>query len=98
MRLFGEMAGTGMTDTAALAQARMERRSVLDFSLRDLARLRKIIPASQLAALEAHEQAIRELEKELDQDPGNPTSCGVPAVPESIPISTYIDPYSSRTW
>jgi hypothetical protein len=95
MRLFGEMAGTGMTDTAALTQARMEKRSVLDFSLRDLARLRKLIPASQLAALEAHEQAIRELEKELDQDPGNPTSCGVPAQPESIPISTYIDPYSS---
>ncbi|HEX6245172.1 MAG TPA: DUF1552 domain-containing protein [Polyangiales bacterium] len=93
MRMFGEMAGTG--NSAALMQARLEKKSVLDFSLRDLARLRKLVPASQLAALEAHEQAIRELEKELDQDPGNPTSCGVPAVPETISISTYIDPYSS---
>jgi hypothetical protein len=92
-RLFGDMAGS--TNTAALAQARLEKKSVLDFSLRDLARLRKLVPASQLAALEAHEMAIRELEKELDQDPGNPATCGVPAVPETISISTYIDPYSS---
>lgn len=92
-RLFGEMAGMG--NSAALMQARLEKKSVLDFSIKDLARLRKLVPASQLAALEAHEQAIRELERELDQDPGNPSSCGVPMEPESIPISTYIDPYSS---
>jgi hypothetical protein len=92
-RLFGAMAGSG--NAAALAQARLEQKSVLDFSLKDLARLRKLVPASQLAALEAHEMAIRELEKELDQDPNSPTSCGVPMEPETVSISTYIDPYSS---
>jgi hypothetical protein len=92
-RLFGEIAGSG--NAAALAQARKEKKSVLDFALRDLARLRKLVPASQLAALEAHEQAVRELERELDQDPNDPASCGLTTQPESIPISTYIDPYSS---
>jgi hypothetical protein len=93
-RLFGQMAGAGATNQA-LQQARLERKSVLDFSLKDLARLRAIAPKSQLDNLEAHEQAIRELEKELDQEPGDPASCGVPMQPETIPISTYIDPYSS---
>jgi hypothetical protein len=91
-RLFGEMAGNG--NATALNQARKEKKSVLDFALKDLARLRKLAPASQLTALEAHEQAIRELEKELDQDPNDPAACGVTTQPESIPISTYIDPYS----
>lgn len=92
-RLFGQMAGSGTA--TALRQARLEQKSVLDFSLRDLARLRKLVPASQLAALEAHEMAIRELEMELDQDPGDPASCGVAMPPETVSISTYIDPYSS---
>jgi hypothetical protein len=93
-RLFGQMAGAG-TSNQALQQARAEKKSVLDFSLKDLARLRALAPKSQLANLEAHEQAIRELERELDQDPGDPNACGVPAQPESIPISTYVDPYNS---
>jgi hypothetical protein len=93
-RLFGQMAGAGAS-SQALQQARLEKKSVLDFSLKDLARLRAMAPKSQLDNLEAHEQAIRELEKELDQDPGDPAACGVPSEPESIPISTYIDPYSS---
>lgn len=94
-RLFGAMAGSGADDTA-LRQARLEKKSVLDFSLKDLARLRAIVPRSQLANLEAHEAAIRELERELDQDPGDPNACGVPAQPETISISTYVDPYSSN--
>ncbi len=93
-RLFGQMAGAG-TSNQALAQARAEKKSVLDFSLRDLARLRTLAPKSQRENLDAHEAAIRELEKELDQDPGDPNACGVPTQPETVSISTYIDPYNS---
>lgn len=93
-RLFGQMAGAGAS-AQALQQARLEKKSVLDFSLKDLARLKALAPKSQADNLEAHEQAIRELEKELDQEPNDPSTCGVPMQPETIPISTYIDPYSS---
>jgi Protein of unknown function (DUF1552) len=91
-RLFGSMTTT--TDEA-LARARAEKKSVLDFQLRDLARLRKLAPASQRAALDAHESAIRDLERELDADPSNPASCGVPELPPLISTSTFVDPYSS---
>jgi hypothetical protein len=94
MRMFGQMAGPNAT-TAALDQARKEKKSVLDFALRDLTRLRAIAPSSARMNLEAHEQAIRDLERELDGGGSDPVSCGVPSVPETVSVSTYVDPYSS---
>jgi hypothetical protein len=85
-RLFGSMVGGSVE---ALRQARLEKKSVLDFTRRDLARLRKLAPASQLGALDAHEAAIRELERELDVDPTDPVTCGVSSVPEEIHIIAY---------
>jgi Protein of unknown function (DUF1552) len=93
MRLFGQMSDAPI---ATLQRARDEKRSVLDFSLRDLARLRALAPGSARVTLDAHEQAIRDLERELDADPSDPVGCGVATAPELVSVSTYVDPYSSN--
>ncbi len=54
------------------------RRSVLDFVSSDLARVREQVPAERRADLDAHEDAIRELEMELD---GLLPSCEPPVIP-----------------
>jgi hypothetical protein len=92
-RLFGGMAAG--SSAAVLAQARREKKSVLDFSLRDLARLRTLAPASQRASLDALESAIRELEREFDAEVKDPVSCGAGDEPAVISTSTYVDPYDS---
>jgi len=95
-RVFGTLmpGGTGGGNLDALAVARREKKSVLDFALKDLARLRTLAPASQRERLDAHEAAIRELEMGLDAAPSDPSSCGVGAAPPQIQISTRTDPYS----
>ncbi len=89
-RLFGGMAAGASED--ALRRARAEKKSVLDFSLRDLRRLRSLAPASQLASMDAHEAAIRELERELDGAVTGPEACGVAAVPGLISTGDFVDP------
>lgn len=92
-RLFGTLMPGN--DAEALARARAKQQSVLDFAGRDLTRLRSVAPASSREMLDAHEAAIRELERELDADRSDPETCGVPTAPEQIPISNKLDPYSS---
>jgi hypothetical protein len=83
-RLFGNLLPGGMTEenAAALARARAKNKSVLDFIGADLARLDALAPASEKAKLEAHAEAIRQLEKTLDgtvsncdpgEEPADPT-------------------------
>jgi hypothetical protein len=80
-RVFGTMMPGGPTN--ALTMARAQKKSVLDFSLRELTRLRTLAPASQKAVLDAHEQAIRDLEKELDGQL-DPVACGIAMPPPDI--------------
>lgn len=68
-RLFGELMPGGTVtpgNTDALAKARANRRSVLDFVRWDLTRVRAQYPASFRPDLDAHEGAIREVERTLD--------------------------------
>jgi hypothetical protein len=67
-RVFGSIVPGGPTpaNQAALAQARAMRKSVLDFALKDLARLELLVPASEKNRLEAHATMIRDLEMQLD--------------------------------
>jgi hypothetical protein len=81
-RVFGTMMPGG-TDDAALARARAAKKSVLDFSMRELDRLRTLAPASQTMMIEAHAQAIRDLEKEIDAQPSSMT-CGLTTAPPNI--------------
>ncbi|CAN93474.1 MULTISPECIES: DUF1552 domain-containing protein [Sorangium] len=96
-RVFGTLMPGGPTDENldALNRARLQKKSVLDFALKDLQRLQSLAPSSQREALEGHAAAIREVEKEFDADPRDPASCGVPQEPETIEVSGHIDPYGS---
>jgi len=73
-RLFGGIVPGA--DADALARAKAKNQSVLDFIDADLARLEALAPASERPKLEAHADAIRDLEQSLDGltgcDPGTP--------------------------
>ncbi len=65
--IFGSMMPGGATtgNTAQLLRAVKERRSVLDYSLRELARLKTLAPASESAKIDLHTEAIRKIENQL---------------------------------
>lgn len=90
-RIFGTLA-PGSND---LLRARADKKSVLDFALKDLARMRGVAPSSQWEKLDAYENAVRELESELSNDPSDPVFCGMPNQPENIRVSTSTNPYNS---
>jgi len=80
-RVFGTMTPGG--PSTDVLRARAQKKSVLDFSLRELTRLRSLAPASQKALMDAHESAIRDLEKELDSQI-DPTMCGITMAPPNV--------------
>jgi hypothetical protein len=90
--VFGTLLPGGANDPAALLRARRQRKSVLDFMQRDLARLQQLAPASQREQLDQHAAAIREMELEFDA--AIPASCAMPAAPEMLSVSTQLDSYS----
>lgn len=96
-RLFGTLVPGGSTseNLEALARARAAKKSVLDFALRDLSRMRTVAPSAQRPKLDAYEAAVRELELELDSDPSDPVYCGVPTAPELVEVSQRVDAYGS---
>jgi hypothetical protein len=66
-RVFGNfMPNTSTQTDAELAKARAAKKSVLDFALKDLARLKTLVGASEKPRLEAHEALIRDMETRLD--------------------------------
>ncbi len=91
-RLFGTLMNGGEDE---LARARADEKSVLDFALSDLSRMRTVAPSSQWEKLDAYEAAVRELEMELDVDPSDPAFCGLAGEPEIIEVSTRTNPYES---
>jgi hypothetical protein len=85
-RVFGKMIPGG--DDEALVKARAAKKSALDFSLRELAKLRTLAPASQRPLLDAHEAAIRALELQLDSQG---MGCSAPTAPAASLSSTPDD-------
>lgn len=82
-RIFGS--AVPGASTADLTQLRAERKSVLDFMLGDLARLRTLVPAGETVKLDAHAEAIRKLEISLDQGAVVlPNGCLAPAAPATF--------------
>ena len=77
----------------ALAQARAKKKSVLDFLQSDLTRMSDRGPASQKPKLDAHADAIRQLERQLDYHSTSVAAFRRQLHPSSRPTST---PNTSR--
>lgn len=84
-RLFGGIV-PGM-DADALAAAKAKNASMLDFVDSDLARLKALAPASERAKLDAHADAIRDLEQSLE----GLTGCEPGTAPSDPPDSDYFE-------
>jgi hypothetical protein len=87
-RILGSMLPDGGTPEA-VARIRARRASVLDLIRGDLGRLRALVPAAERSKLDAHGEAIRELEHTFDQAITVPTGrCMAPAAPKAYPDTT----------
>ena len=84
--LFGGFApGAAVTDRDALRLLKL-RKSVLDYSLRELDRLKTLGPASERDKIDGHAAAVRKLEAQLsDQIAGNGATgaCARPPMPDA---------------
>jgi len=88
-RVFGDTVLPGDDEEAkakALARLRTRRESVLSFVKGDLGHVRSQFPESFRADLDAHEDAIRELEKKL-QDPTLGAGCEPPVLAAGLPVN-----------
>jgi hypothetical protein len=97
-RLFGGALPDGTTP-AGIARLLAQKLSVLDFMRGDLARLQRMIPASEKNRLDAHAAAIQDLERQLRASLRfDPTGvCTVPAMPPTFtPMTSPFFP--STTW
>lgn len=74
------------TDDGKVAQALLEKKSVLDFLSRDLQRLGKRVNSEDKARLDAHLEQIRELERRLE---GGPVSCEPFAMPAPLDLGLH---------
>jgi hypothetical protein len=80
----GFVPGATITDRDALRLLRL-RKSVLDYSLRELDRLKTLGPASERDKIDGHAAAVRKLEAELSDQIGGggaARACDAPAMPE----------------
>lgn len=77
--------GSTPENQAAAKLALIQRKSVLDFSLRELHRLKTLAPASEYQKIDIHAEACRKVEMQVsDLLNGNivtPSGCKVPAAP-----------------
>ena len=83
--LFGGFApGAAITDRDALRLLKL-RKSVLDYSLRELDRLKTLGPASEREKIDGHAAAVRKLEAQLsDQIAGGGIgACALPPMPDA---------------
>lgn len=61
----GGAGGASGTTSADLVRGLKQNKSVLDYSLRELARLRELAPASERAKIDFHSDAVRKIETRL---------------------------------
>lgn len=81
----GFMPGGVMGDPEALKILKLKK-SVLDYSLRELERLKLLGPASERDKVEAHAAAVRKMEAQLSSqimNGGSTGSCMAPPIPDS---------------
>jgi hypothetical protein len=81
----GFMPGPAPSGVEALKLLRL-RKSVLDYSLRELDRLKALGPASEREKIEGHAAAVRKLEAQLSEQiggRGTTDDCSLPPLPEA---------------
>lgn len=81
----GFVPGGGMTDPEALRLLQLDK-SVLDYSLRELERLKTLGPASQHDMIDAHAEAVRKLEAQIRtqiENGGSVGECTLPPQPDN---------------
>jgi hypothetical protein len=89
MKLFtGFMPGGGTPENMAAAKlALQQRKSVLDFCLRELDQIKTLAPAAEAQKIEVHAQVCRKIEMQVSEMlNGNmvtPSGCVVPAMPDA---------------
>jgi hypothetical protein len=82
-QLFGGFSATTV-DAQRMRGLLLARKSVLDHSLRELARLRTLAPASESPRIDQHADIIRKLETDLaKQMTRQSATCAVPAPPDA---------------
>jgi len=89
LRLFSKFmpGGSSSSNQAALARAIVNRKSVLDFALRELDRVKRLAPSAERVKIDIHAEAIRKLELSLtplDELPNN--LCRVPPAPDAAVV------------
>jgi hypothetical protein len=88
MQLFSGFMPGGDTEAnmEQVANALVLRKSVLDFSMNELNRIKSIAPQSEVSKLELHAEAIRKIEDQLSSQIENGTisaGCELPPVPDN---------------
>ena len=81
----GYVPGGAITDRAALRSLKL-RKSVLDHSLRELARLKALGPASEREKIDGHAAVVRKLEAQLSEQiagGGASAACSLPPLPDA---------------
>jgi hypothetical protein len=94
--------GASEGNQEAAIDALRRKKSVLDFSMRELDELKRIIPSAEAPKIDVHTEAIRKIEQQLAMqietgmiDPG--TSCMLPTAPsEDLTGSEGNSPYSTN--
>jgi hypothetical protein len=83
--LFGSLVPDGAMNAADALRLLMLRKSVLDYSLRELERLKALGPASQRDMIDGHAAAVRKLEAELSHRiaGGGAPDCSIPERPDA---------------
>lgn len=81
--------GASNTNQQELLRALQLRKSVLDYSLSELRRIKQLAPASEAHKIEIHADAIRRLEQQLTAEiDGAPNlACTLPAVPDAALVA-----------
>lgn len=85
----------GSGGSAEALKALQLRKSVLDYSLGELGRLRTLAPGSQREKIDLHEDAIRKLEQQLSDaiDMGPQGACQLPAAPDPTLAASWESKY-----
>jgi hypothetical protein len=94
----GIMPGGGTGSVSDMAKLLKARKSVLDYSLSELARMRTLAPGAEAASkIDVHTAAIRKIEIQLTTQINNGTMTPTTCTPPAMPDATLVGKTGSRS-